>query len=115
MAACSAVDVAQIATAIFTAIAGLAAVAAVVVAARQGRATAEVNRETMAGLRGEAAARAEERSEREQARAYQAWLAEKLMNRRYEPSISKNNVPAAELPFFERAVVQGYLIPTSVV
>jgi hypothetical protein len=113
MSSCTAVDVAQIVTAIFTGITGLAAVAAVIVTGLQGRATAVVNRATLEGLQQESERRADERREREQERAYHAWLSEHLANVAETPTQTMESFAPEELQFVQRAIREGYLVPYS--
>jgi hypothetical protein len=89
-ATCSAVDIAQIATAI-------AAGAAVLVSIWQAKKTAEVNRETLNGLREQSAQRTEDA-------AYNRWLSTHLAEQRTVPNVATSDLPPEEVRFFERAI-----------
>jgi hypothetical protein len=106
----TAVDAAQLITAGFTVVTGLAAVAAVLVSVRQAAGTAEVNRETIAGLQEAREHRAEERRAFDEERAYLAWLGPRLTGR--APSVlDRLELTDGEIKFFERAVREGYIVP----
>jgi hypothetical protein len=69
----------------------------------QAKKTAEVNRQTMAGLSAQARQLAEDD-------AYRAWLRPRLVDRRNTPHISRSTVPPDEVRHFDRAVQEGHLV-----